>query len=80
MAEVDKIRNGLIDKILSVRNKELLLELDQLITSRHLDSAIIEISEEQEIILQMSESDIKNGDTISQDEMVKRNLEWLKEI
>ncbi len=80
MAEVDKIRNGLIDKILSVRNKELLLELDQLITSRNLDSAIIEISEEQEIILQMSESDIKNGDTISQDEMVKRNLEWLKEI
>ncbi len=79
MAEVDKIRNGLIDKILSVRNKELLLELDQLITSRHLDSAIIEISEEQEIILQMSESDIKNGDTISQDEMIKRNLEWLKE-
>ena len=79
MAEVDKIRNGLIDKILSVKNKELLMELDQLITSRNLDSEIIEISEEQEIILKMSESDIKNGDTISQDEMVKRNLEWLKE-
>lgn len=79
MAEVDKIRNGLIDKILSVRNKELLIELDQLITSKNLDSALIEISEEQEIILQMSESDIKNGDTISQDEMIKRNLEWLKE-
>ncbi|MCL6217475.1 hypothetical protein [Zunongwangia pacifica] len=79
MAEVDKIRNGLIDKILLVKNKELLMELDQLITSRNLDSEIIEISEEQEIILKMSESDIKNGDTISQDEMVKRNLEWLKE-
>ena len=77
MALVDKIRNGLIDKILTIRNKEYLEALDKLISSSTSQSEIVKLSAEQKQMLQMSEEDIANGRLISQDEMDKRNLEWL---
>lgn len=77
MATVDKIRNGLIDKILSIKNKDFLVALDKLISSSASESEIVELSDEQKIMLEMSEEDIKNGKLISQDAMDKRNLEWL---
>ena len=77
MATVDKIRNGLIDKILSIKNKDFLVALDKLISSSASESEIVELSDEQKIMLEMSEEDIKNGKLISQDAMNKRNLEWL---
>ncbi|MFA6359367.1 MAG: hypothetical protein WCX14_01490 [Dysgonamonadaceae bacterium] len=75
MAIVDKIRNNLIDKILSIRDKEIFEPLDKLVSSSVSD--IIELTNEQKEMLQMSEDDIQNGRLISQDEMNKRNLEWL---
>lgn len=33
MATIDKIRNGLIEKILNIRNKDFLLALDTLIST-----------------------------------------------
>lgn len=77
MATVDKIRNGLIDKILTIRNKEFLEALDKLISSSSSETEIVKLSNEQKQMLQMSEEDITNGRLISQDEMDKRNLEWL---
>ncbi len=77
MATVDKIRNGLIDKILTIRNKEFLGALDKLISSSASETDIVKLSDEQKQMLQMSEEDIENGRLISQDEMEKRNLEWL---
>ncbi|WCO00228.1 hypothetical protein [Psychroserpens ponticola] len=77
MATVDKIRNGLIDKILSIRNKDFLVALDKLISSSESESEIIELTDEQKLMLEMSEKDIQNGKLISQDAMNKRNLEWL---
>ena len=80
MATVDNIRNGLIDKILSIKNKDFLQALDQLITSSSSSSDLVELTNEQKIMLEMSEEDIKNGKLISQDAMNKRNLEWLNEM
>ncbi|AZQ59748.1 hypothetical protein EJ994_13430 [Maribacter sp. MJ134] len=77
MATVDKIRNGLIDKILTIRNKEFLKALDQIISSSSSETEIVELSDEQKQMLEMSEDDIANGRLISQNEMDKRNLEWL---
>ncbi|MEM7484489.1 MAG: hypothetical protein AAF348_04710 [Bacteroidota bacterium] len=77
MATVDKIRNELIGKILTIRNKEFLEALDKLISSSSSETEIVELSDEQKQMLQMSEEDIQNGSLISQDEMDKRNLEWL---
>lgn len=77
MATVDKIRSGLIDKILTIRNKDFLIALDNLISSSSADTEIVELTAEQKEMLEMSETDIKNGRLISQDAMEKRNLEWL---
>lgn len=80
MATVDKIRNGLIDKILSINDKDFLEALDKLISSSTPKSEVISLTKEQIEMLQMSESDIENGRLISQEAMIKRNLEWLNEV
>ena len=77
MATVDKIRNSLIDKIISIRDKEILEAIDKLVSLSTSD--IVELTNEQKEMLQMSEDDIENGRLIAQDEMNKRNLKWLNE-
>ncbi len=77
MATVDNIRNGLIDKILSIKNRDFLEALDKLISSSASESDIVELTNEQKMMLELSEEDIKNGKLISQEAMDKRNLEWL---
>jgi len=77
MATVDNIRNGLIDKILSIKNKDFLEALDKLISSSSSELEIVALSNEQKTMLEMSERDIKDGKVISQEAMDKRNLEWL---
>ncbi len=77
MATVDKIRSGLIDKILSIKNKDFLVALDNLISSSSAENEVVELTTEQREMLEMSEVDIKNGRLISQAAMDKRNLEWL---
>lgn len=77
MATVDKIRSRLIDKILTIRNKDFLVALDNLISSSTADTNVVKLTAEQREMLEISEADIKNGRLISQDAMDKRNLEWL---
>lgn len=77
------IRNGLINKILSIKNKDFLEALDKIISTSTSESEVIELTDEQKIMLKMSEQantseqDIENGELISQEAMDKRNLEWL---
>ncbi|MCH7399753.1 hypothetical protein MM236_17295 [Belliella sp. DSM 107340] len=80
MTSLEKIRSGLIDKILSINNREFLEALDKLIASSSSQSDIVELTKEQKEILEMSEQDIQNGKLISQELMDKRNLEWLNEM
>lgn len=75
MATVDNLRNGLIEKILSIKNKAFLEALDTLISTSESES--VALSKEQKAMLEMSEQDIKDGKLISQEAMDKRNLEWL---
>ena len=77
MATVDNVRNGLIDKIFSIKNKDFLEALDKLISSSTSESDIVELTDEQKAMLEMSENGIENGRLISQEAMDKRNLEWL---
>lgn len=77
MATVENIRKGLIKKILSIQNKDFLEALDQLISTSASDSELVNLTEKQKIMLEMSEDDIVNGELISQEAMDKRNMEWL---
>lgn len=80
METVDKLRSGLIDKILTIENKDILEALDDLISSSSSNKDNIELIKEQQEMLEMSEDDIQNGKLISQEAMIKRNLEWLNEL
>ncbi|MDR9399690.1 MAG: hypothetical protein RI562_11565 [Salibacter sp.] len=80
MATVDKLRNDLIDKILTIRNKDILIALNKLVSSGSTDADIIELTDEQRELLQMSDDDIKNDRLISQEAMDKRNRQWLNEM
>ncbi len=80
MSPIDKIRSGLIDRILSIQNKGLLLALDKIISSFTVESEIVELNYEQKVMLEMSEQDIREGKLISQEAMNKRNIEWLNSI
>ena len=77
MEKLDKVRNELISKILSIKNEDFLLALDKLVTTSNYDDKVIELTDAQKKMLEMSEYDIKNGRLISQEAMNKRNLEWL---
>lgn len=78
MASIDHIRNGIIDKLLSISNKNYLIALDHLVENSSSESDIIKLSKEQFLMLSLSDEDIKNGRTISQDELDKKDIEWLK--
>ncbi len=73
MATVEKIRSGLIDKILSIKNRDFLEALDKLISASSSETEIVELTNEQRNMLEMSEKDIKSGSLISQEAMDKRN-------
>ncbi len=77
MANVDNIRNDLIDKILAINNKEYLVALNNLISISTTEDQPYPLTEEQELMLQMSEEDIKYDRTIPQDEMKTRTEAWL---
>ena len=80
MATVDQIRNGLIDKILTISNKDFLVALDKLVTSNASESQLIALTNDQKAMLELSEQDIKNGNLIYQEAMERRNLAWLSEM
>lgn len=79
MATVDSIRNRLIDKLLSIRNEKFLLALEELISSGQIADDKITFTEEQELMLQMSENDLATGRTISHSEFQSKINEWLKD-
>ena len=78
MANADAIRNGIIDKLLTISNKDYLNALYQLVNSSTIDKDKVKLTEEQTLMLKLSDKDIKNGRLISQSQLDKDDLKWLK--
>ncbi|MAZ27946.1 MAG: hypothetical protein CL868_12830 [Cytophagaceae bacterium] len=76
MAAVDNMRNSLISKILTIKDKSILTAIEDLVNSSSKNQKV-ELTEEQILMLEMSEKDIKEGNVISQEELFKREREWL---
>lgn len=77
MAQVDSIRNVLIDKLLAISDKDYLNALLRLVNNSSLGDEKIKLTKEQKLMLEMSEDDISSGRLISQKELDKSDLEWL---
>ncbi|WP_420578340.1 hypothetical protein [Ekhidna sp.] len=79
MATLNEIRNRVIDSLMSIDNSQYLQALEKMIKSSNVEHDKIPITEEQKILLTMSEDDIQNGKMIDQDLLNKQELQWLKE-
>lgn len=80
MTATDNVRNSIIDQLLTITDKDYLAALYQLIHKSRTNADKIQLSEEQLLMLNMSEDDILNGRLTSQDEVDKTDLEWLKTL
>jgi hypothetical protein len=80
MATVDTLRNDLIDKLLSISNKDYLQALNKLVENSSSAQEKVQLTEEQILMLQLSDDDIKAGRLTSQQDLDKSDLEWLKEL
>ena len=80
MAAVDHLRNNIIDKLLTITNKDYLSALYKLVEKSSVDNDKVKLTKEQILMLQLSDADIKNGRLLSQEEVDKSDLKWLKEL
>jgi len=79
MSTVNHLRNEIIDKLLTISNKNYLTALYQLVENSTTEEDIIQLSEEQLMMLKLSDKDIQLGKVISQNQLDKDDLKWLKE-
>ncbi|MCG3166987.1 MAG: hypothetical protein POELPBGB_02770 [Bacteroidia bacterium] len=80
MAAVDHLRNNIIDKLLTITNKDYLSALYKLVEKSSVDNDKVKLTKEQMKMLKLSDADIKNGRLLSQEEVDKSDLKWLKEL
>ncbi len=78
MTTADNIRNSIIDKLLTISNKDYLSALYQLVEKSSVDSDVVKLSKSQILMLKLSDEDIAENRLISQEDLDKSDLEWLK--
>jgi hypothetical protein len=78
MATADNLRNSIIDKLLTISNRDYLSALYQLVEKSSVDKDTVKLTQEQILMLQLSDQDIKHGRLISQEQLDKDDLKWLK--
>jgi len=72
------IRNQVIDQLLAINDKDFLVALRNMIDRAHVESPVITLTEEQKLMLTMSESDIAEGKVVDQALLHEQELKWLK--
>lgn len=78
MISATDIRNKVIDQLLAIKDTSYLRALSDMIDRSHVQDETVSLTEEQKIMLAMSEEDLKAGRTIDQLTLNERELEWLK--
>jgi len=78
MISTTDIRNKIIDQLMAIKDAEFLRALSDMIDRAHVLESTIQLTEEQKIMLAMSEEDIQAGRTVDQITLNERELEWLK--
>ncbi len=78
MTSATDIRNQVIDQLLAIKDAGYLRALSDMINSSHVQEEVVPLTEEQKIMLVMSEEDIKAKRTIDQHTLNERELQWLK--
>lgn len=77
MSATEKLRTNLIDKILSINDKEILSAVDKLLESTLRNEDVVKLTEEQKIIIKASMKDIKHHRLIDDAQLNQAEDEWL---
>ncbi len=78
MNSATDIRNKVIDQLLAIKDTDYLQALYSMIDHSRILVDAVPLTEEQKIMLTMSEGDIAEGRTIEQQVLHERELKWLK--
>lgn len=79
MATVDTLRNNLLDKLLTISNKDYLQALNQLIENSGVEDNTVALTEEQILMLHLSDKDLAANKLITQEQLDKSDLQRPKE-
>ena len=77
MSNTSEIRNRLIDRLMAINNSDYLIALEKMIDSSNVQQTKVALTEEQKIMLAMSDVDIKNGSVFNQESLNEEELKWL---
>lgn len=80
MSSTDILRNNIIDKLLTIKENDYLSALYKLVDASSVDHDTVNLTEEQLLMLQLSDKDIEDGRLITQSQLDKDDLKWLNEL
>ena len=80
MNQTDSIRNSIIDKLITISNRDYLKAIFKIVDNSSFMAEKVHLSAEQKIMLQLSEDDLLNNRVVSEIDMNKNDLKWLKEM
>jgi hypothetical protein len=75
--QVNDLKYNLLDKLISVRDINVLQKINDLIGNVDLNSPTFKVTDAQKQTLMNSEEDIRNGNTISNDDLNAEEDQWL---
>lgn len=79
MASTEQIRNNFIERLISIKNKEILAAVDRLLEVSVKEENLYKVSLNKKDVLQASEEDIINHRLLSDEEVNNEEEEWLRE-
>jgi hypothetical protein len=75
--QVNDLKYNLLDKLISVRDINILQKINDLIGSVDINAPIFKVTDAQKQMLMKSEEDIHNGNVISDDDLNAEEDQWL---
>ena len=75
--QVNDLKYNLLDKLISVRDINVLQKINDLIGNVDINSPIFKVTDAQKQMLMKSEEDIQNGNVISNDDLNAEEDQWL---
>jgi hypothetical protein len=79
MEKLETLRNRVIDQLLAINDPRYLEALSQMIGHSKVEESSVRLSEEQKLMLAMSDEDIRSERLIDQNELNEQELTWLNE-
>lgn len=75
--EVDNLKYDLLDKLISIEDRNLLEKINNLIGDVDINKTVFKITSDQKKMLSQSEKDIFNSDLITDEELNEDEDKWL---